>query len=420
MKTDIPALMRARRLDAIVVRGNTDTSTDLAYLVGGVKLENALYLQKADGPPLLVASPIEREVAASTGYRLRLWSDYDLIEYTKRHHNDRFRASVAILSDLLRDEGVRGRVGFYGLADQGYSYIFLQALAAANPHIEIVGEPYPNLFHVARQTKDAQELAAMRRVGERTGRLLDSVFDFLAGQRAHDGVLVHADGRPVTVGDVKTHIRLEMARLGLAEAHENIFAPGREGAVPHNTGNHDRPLRLGETIVFDVFPYDPATGYFHDVTRTFFLGYAPDPLAERWQQVKAVFDRVLAELRVGERCARYQELVCDAFESLGYPTLRQDPKTQRGYVHSLGHGVGLDIHEPPALNLMPDNDAVFAPGHVFSVEPGLYEPDAPPDGGPGGWAIRIEDTVAFDQDGRLVNLTAYPYPMVIPVRGISG
>ncbi|MDW8270649.1 MAG: M24 family metallopeptidase, partial [Anaerolineae bacterium] len=180
------------------------------------------------------------------------------------------------------------------------------------------------------------------------------------------------------------------------------------------------PLRLGETIVFDVFPYDPATGYFHDVTRTFFLGYAPDPLAERWQQVKTVFDRVLAELRIGERCARYQELVCDAFESLGYPTLRQDPKTQRGYVHSLGHGLGLDIHEPPALNLMPDNDTVFVPGHVFSVEPGLYEPDTPPDGGPGGWAIRLEDTVAFDHDGHLVNLTAYPCPMVIPVRELSG
>lgn len=420
MKADIPALMRARRLDAIVVRGDTDTSTDLAYLVGGVKLENALYLQKADGPPLLIASPLERDAAARTGYRLRLWSDYDLIEYTKRHHNDRFRAAVAILGDVLRDEGVSGRVGFYGLADQGYSYLFLRALAAANPHLEIVGEAYPNLFHIARQTKDAEELAAMRRVGQQTARLLDSVFDFLSRQHARDGVLVHADGRPVTVGDVKTHIRMELARLHLAEAHENIFCPGAEAAVPHNTGQPDRVLRLGESIVFDVFPYDPTTGYFHDVTRTFFLGYAPDPLAERWEHVKTVFDRVMAALHVGERCTFYQEMVCTYFEGLGFPTLRLDPKTRRGYIHSLGHGLGLDIHEPPALNLMPDNDTVLQPGHVFTIEPGLYEPDTPPNGGPGGWAVRLEDTVAFDPEGRLVNLTAYPYPMVIPVRGMAG
>lgn len=408
MKSDLPRLMLERRLDAIVVSGDTDTSTDLAYLSGGAKLEGALYLQRANAEPVLFASPIERELAASTGYRVRLWSDYDIVEYTKRNNNDRFAAYVARLTDLLRDEGVSGRVAFYGTADQGYSYIFLKALAAANPQLEIVGETFPNLFHIARQTKDNAELAAMAHVGKQTGEVVDSVIALLQAQKVRDGMLIGQDGRPFTVGDVKAHIRMELARRNLEEAHENIFCPGRDGAVGHNTGQYDMPLRLGESIVFDIFPRDRATGYFHDLTRTFFLGYAPEVLGQRWLQVKTVFDLALSRMKVGEPCRSYQDLTCDFFEDLGYPTLRSDPKTQRGYTHSLGHGVGRDVHEPPVLNLMPDNTTALQPGHVISIEPGLYDVDE-------GWGIRIEDTVAFDEDGQLINLSNYRYDMVIPV-----
>jgi len=168
------------------------------------------------------------------------------------------------------------------------------------------------------------------------------------------------------------------------------------------------PLRLGTPIIFDIFPRDRETGFFHDVTRTFCLGHAPDAIVHAWDQVKTVFDRVMADLRVGEPCSRYQALACDIFEGLGHPTLRKDPKTEVGYVHSLGHGVGLDVHEGPSLSMLPSNTAVLRPGNVITVEPGLYYPDD-------GWGVRIEDTVAFDPAGRLVNLTDYRYDLVIPV-----
>ena len=183
---------------------------------------------------------------------------------------------------------------------------------------------------------------------------------------------------------------------------------GRDAGVPHNNGQHDMPLRLGQSIIFDIFPRDRSTGYFHDITRTWFLGYAPDDLLQRWQQVKTIYDALLAEMRVGEKCSLYQHMACDYFEDLGYPTTRHDPKTEVGYNHSLGHGLGRDVHEEPRLSHMPGNDAVLQPGHVVSVEPGLYYPDE-------GWGIRIEDTVAFDEDGNLINLSDYPYDPVIPL-----
>ena len=104
--------------------------------------------------------------------------------------------------------------------------------------------------------------------------------------------MVKADGSPLTIGDVKAHIRLELAKRNLEETHENIFSQGRDAGVPHNSGRHDMPLRLGQSIIFDIFPRDAATGYFHDITRTFFLGYAPDDLAMRWRQIKTIYDHI--------------------------------------------------------------------------------------------------------------------------------
>jgi Xaa-Pro aminopeptidase len=408
MKSDIPQLMAVRDLDAIVVYGSTDTSSDLAYLTGGAHLEGSMYLQTRSGGPVLFSSALERENAQATGYPTRLWSDFSFARYLKEAEGDMFAARVAIWCDVFTEYGVRGRVGFYGMSDMGYAWRFLNALAGAMPEIQVVGEIPPNLFATARETKDAREIEMMRAVGRATTDVIASVFDFLSSHRAKDDILRKADGDPLTIGDVKAFIRLELVKRNLDEAHENIFSQGRDAGVPHNAGRYDMPLRLGQTIIFDIFPRDRATGYFHDITRTFFLGYAPDELAGRWLDVKQVFDEVMAEIRVGEPGGKYQQLTCDLFEVMNYPTICSDPQTTVGYIHSLGHGVGLDIHEGPRLSTFGPQTSL-QPGHVVSVEPGLYYPDE-------GWGVRIEDTIAFDENGGIINLSDFPYEMVIPVR----
>jgi Xaa-Pro aminopeptidase len=408
MKTDISRLMEDRDLDAIVVSGSTETSSDLAYLTDGAALERVMYLHPRGGEPALVASVLEREVAAATGYRVIQWGEYDLNAYLKEHDKDRVRATIAQWGDLFRDQGIGGRVGFYGSGDMGWSYVLLDALAKEIPSLTVVGESHPNLFTAARETKDETELNHMRHVGKQTTAVIDAVVAYLQSFSVSDDQLVTGDGAPVTIGDVKALIRLELAKRNLEEPHENIFSQGRDAGVPHNRGDYGMPLRLGESIIFDIFPRDRESGYYHDVTRTFFLGHAPEHLARAWRDVKGVFDQVIDKLSVGEPCARYQELTCELFEESGYATLRQDPKIQEGYVHSLGHGVGRDVHEGPTFSSAPSNESVLAAGNVITVEPGLYYPDD-------GWGVRIEDTVAFTADGTMVNLTGYPYEMVIPV-----
>ncbi len=95
------------------------------------------------------------------------------------------------------------------------------------------------------------------------------------------------------------------------------------------------------------------------------------------------------------------DAVCDVYEEAGLPTLRSDERTETGFIHSTGHGVGLDVHELPRLS--PDGGEL-RPGHVVTVEPGLYDPDV------GG--VRIEDILVVTEDG-YENLTDYEKRLVV-------
>ncbi|MCB0142516.1 MAG: M24 family metallopeptidase, partial [Caldilineaceae bacterium] len=101
------------------------------------------------------------------------------------------------------------------------------------------------------------------------------------------------DGSALTVGDVKTFMQERLRAVGLEDHGHTIFSLGRESAVPHNRGSADTPLRLGHTIIFDIFPQNER-GYYHDMTRTWCLGYAPPEVQEAWDQVKEIFDQVMA------------------------------------------------------------------------------------------------------------------------------
>ncbi|MEA2328981.1 MAG: Xaa-Pro aminopeptidase, partial [Thermoanaerobaculia bacterium] len=103
------------------------------------------------------------------------------------------------------------------------------------------------------------------------------------------------------------------------------------------------------------------------------------------------------KMRAGTLASSYQTLVCDFFEQRGYATTRSNPATLEGYVHSLGHGVGLDVHEKPSFALAATNVDEIEIGDIVTIEPGLYFPDR-------NLGVRIEDTLVVREDGRVETL----------------
>jgi Xaa-Pro aminopeptidase len=151
-------------------------------------------------------------------------------------------------------------------------------------------------------------------------------------------------------------------------------------------------------IVFDLFPVG-THGYWFDLTRTYIVG-KPSPRVEKmFDTVQEVQTRALNSMCQGAQASQIMKSACDLFERRRFKTLRallRGDKTaaREGFIHSLGHGVGLTIGERPQLSLF--SDETLQSGNVVTVEPGLYEP------GIGG--VRIEDTIVITKRG-FENLT---------------
>ena len=401
--------MAERELDGFLVVGDAGGNKVMNYLTGGAHLERALVLKRRNGPLTLVHGAMERDTAAATGLTLvDRDQQYNLYELLRKHEGNRLAAEVDYLLQVVEHQQLQGRLGLFGMMDAGEAYTLFNQLQDRLEGTTLVGEFEDSLFAEARETKDDREIDELVEAGRLTSLVVRETREFLSGHQARNDVLVRRDGEALTIGDVKRFIRERIAAYGMHEEHGCIFSQGRDAGVPHNAGDPVMPMRLGQSIVFDIFPLVPS-GYFHDLTRTWSLGYATDEVLEAWEQTKTIFDRVMAAVALGMPCRDLQNMTCDFYEALGHPTARSRPGTHEGYVHSLGHGIGLDIHEGPSLSHREGNTSVLVPGHVFSVEPGLYYPER-------GFGVRIEDSVAFRESGALINLTDVPYDLVVPVR----
>ncbi|MBR6374154.1 MAG: M24 family metallopeptidase, partial [Victivallales bacterium] len=165
-------------------------------------------------------------------------------------------------------------------------------------------------------------------------------------------------------------------------------------AFPHNTG--EGAICANEPIVIDIFPRCCATGYFGDLTRTVVKGKAPDIVKKAFEAVYDAQRTVLQMLKPGVKGIEAHKKADDVMKAHGFKTDLKS-ETPYGFIHGLGHGVGLEIHEKPSLNLR--NPKPLVAGNVVTIEPGLYYPE---------WGgIRIEDMAMITEDG-IDNFTNYP------------
>jgi Xaa-Pro aminopeptidase len=408
MKQDLDRLMEERKLDAMLVAGKMHGNPAMYYMVNGAAVSGGYVVKKRGEAAVLVCSPIEREEAAASGLAIVNMSKYDFISIL-REKGDPLAAQVELYRRMFADLDVSGRVGFYGTMDRGSAWVMLNALDRQLEDIEVYGEFDVTLIDAARATKDLAEANRIREAGRRTCDIIAQTVAFLQSHQVQDEALVQVDGTPLTVGRAHEEIRRFIAEQGLEDPEGFIFAMGRDAGVPHSKGTPEDVIMLGKTIIFDIFPCEAGGGYFADVTRTFCLGYAPPEVEKAYQDVYECHTTLLDAFEVGTEAKHYQQMTCEFFESRGHPTIATDSKTEAGYVHSLGHGLGLAVHEEPRFGDVPSNTDVLQPGHVFTCEPGLYYPDR-------GFGLRIEDDLWIDPAGTVHNLTEFPKELVVEMK----
>lgn len=411
MKTQLHQILKDNNLDGILVVGPAFHNPAMVYLTGGAHVTNADLIMKRDGKALLFHGPMERDEAAKSGLDLRSYSLYPMAELLKQTGGNRKKALVLRYQKMLAEAGISGgRIGLFGIQDAGSTFELFTGLQEAMPGLVLVGDPDHQVLQRAMATKDEGEIERIRNMGKITTEVVGRTADYLTSKRLKDDVLVFDDGNPVTIGDVKAKINLWLVELGAENPEGTIFAIGRDAGVPHSSGTAGDWMRAGQTIVYDIFPCEAGGGYYYDLTRTWCIGYATDEVLHLYDQVKQVYDTVTSELKLGSPFPYYQRRTCDLFESMGHVTIQSNPAAEEGYVHSLGHGVGLNIHERPASGSQADESDVLLPGSIITIEPGLYYPSR-------GMGVRLEDTLAVHADGTFEVLAEYPMDLVLKVKG---
>lgn len=247
-----------------------------------------------------------------------------------------------------------------------------------------------------RLHKTDSELSYIQRAVTETETVVKHALAMIASADIQDEKL-YLDGELLTSERVKSFIMGALIERGYLPLY-TIVASGEQGCDPHNQGSG--PLYANTPIIMDVFPRSLSSFYFADMTRTIVRG-TPDPyVIKMFDAVLNAQDAALNMIRDGVSARSVHQAVCDVFEREGFRTGTIDGIVQ-GFIHSTGHGVGLEIHEHPRIASIDDT---LHEGHVVTVEPGLYYR------GYGG--IRLEDLVVVTQNG-CTNLNTLPKQLVI-------
>ena len=406
MRSDLDRLMRERKVAGLVVLAD-DRYSPAMYYVTGQKITHALYFRGADGRAHLIVNPMERDQAARVGCEVSTFPQQGLNRMSEQE-GSAARGLGRLIGETCATLGLNGPIAFYGDTALGNAWQILERAQSAHPPLEI-DRSQPDLLSVARTTKDDDEIAAIRRAAAGTVDAIRALREYLASLRREGGGFRRNGSGPVTLGDLRRLLQAEFLEHRLHEDGESIVSQGRDAGVPHNRGDDEEPLKPGAPILVDIFPGESGGGYHSDLTRTFCLGRAPEPLRNLYGDCHDAFRTAMDSLAVGEPCRSYQEKVCELYERRGHPTLRTSETTEEGYVHGLGHGVGLAVHEAPRLGGPPSNTQTLTPGMVITIEPGLYYPSR-------GMGVRIEDLVLVRADGTFENLTPAPYDLEIEIR----
>ncbi|WP_136686656.1 M24 family metallopeptidase [Halorhabdus amylolytica] len=390
MARDLTALEeRLAELDADGYLLDADGSDPNQYYLSGFDAPDPFLTVYAGDVHLLFPRSLEygrakRESAAATVSR---YVDYDydslLEEYDRREAAVRARTAFLAEHDVER-VAVPPRFptgAADGLREQG---------------IEVTVD-HEDAIESVRATKTDTEIDQIRTAQRANERAMAAAENLIRGSSVDDeGRLVHDDD-VLTSERVREEIEVTLLRNGCA-LDETIVACGADAADPHERGSG--PLLADEPIIVDIFPRDKSTKYHADMTRTFLVGEPTETIREWFDLTDEARRAAIEAIEPGVTGNEIHDVVCDVYEDAGLPTLRSDGSTETGFIHSTGHGVGLAVHEQPSVS---PQGGELEPGHVITIEPGLYDPDV------GG--VRIEDFLVVTENGT-ENLTEYPVSLV--------
>jgi len=369
----------------LLIIASSEKDADLYYITQFIAPDAFVFLQ-ARGKKYILVSDLEIDRAKKQAPVHRVFSTSRLAsEYKQKHKKTcSFIELVLYFLEKLKVQSV--------LVPGNFPVQYYAPLKHAGLKIQ-----YKNgLFFDRRLIKNHGEIAAITQALRATEKAAREAIKTLKRSVIQKNRL-HFKGKLLTSEALKKIIHRTLLEEGCAGEH-TIVSCGHHSIDPHDQGSG--PLYAHQPIIMDIFPRNETTLYHADFTRTVVRGKASPKLKKMYAAVKEGQNIAFRLIRHGIATKKIHGAIQDRFTQLGFKTEVKDGRMQ-GFFHSTGHGLGLDIHEPPRISVGED---ILKAGQIVTVEPGLYYK------GVGG--VRLEDVVIVTKTG-CKNLTKFPRQLEI-------
>jgi Xaa-Pro aminopeptidase len=374
--------------DAFLMVSESEHNADMYYATKFLAVDSFIYFNSRNERLLVSDMELGRAKKESGVKDVIPTSRYGIMEKLRRL-KDADAAYCEMIVEFLRSENVK-RIAV--------PYNFSVQLADCMRNSGLKVTPIKSPFREMREVKSEQEIAAIEKAQRAGERALAEGISAIKSAPVRRGVLYRGNA-PLKAEDVRAMIEITLLSQG-CEAPDIIIACGKGSSDPHWQGEDE--LLADEPIVIDMVPRSKKERYYSDMTRTVVRGTPSDELKDMYSAVLDSQVAAINKIKAGVSGSEIHNVVCDVLEERGYETARgKNGEVTEGFIHSTGHGVGLDIHEGPNLS---ESGRELKAGCVVTVEPGLYYKNI------GG--VRIEDVVVVTQGG-CKNLTMFEKNLVL-------
>jgi Xaa-Pro aminopeptidase len=238
-------------------------------------------------------------------------------------------------------------------------------------------------FFEQRLKKNKDEVESLKQSLKKTADAMRVAVNIIRSSDIINNKLYY-ENKLLTSEYIKGEINSSLSKWGYTASH-TIVASGVQGSMPHHSGTG--PIVAATPIVIDIFPRSQQTGFYGDMTRTVIKGVPSKEIKKMYRVVLEGQKIGISKIKHGVKSKDVHKAIADYFEENGFKTGNIEGK-QQGFIHSTGHGLGLELHEPPRVGM---GDEILEKGNVVTVEPGLYYERL------GG--IRIEEVVLVRKNG---------------------
>ena len=360
-------------MKAKVIIGHSEIDSDLYYATYFLAPDNFIYLEIGKRKIVYVN---DMEFSRATG-EIKCCEVFNVSSCPKKYKN----ALEWIVKENKIDEII---------VSENLPIKYVETLRKLGVKIEIkVGDFFPE-----RSEKNEKEIENIKKTQEVNGKGMSLVIEVIRKSKIKKDGKLEYKNKILTSEFLKEVVDIEFLK-GKCRSEMNIISCGKLSAQPHSSGSG--AIFANEPIVIDLFPRSMENRYYADMTRTVVKGKASEEIKKIYKTVLQGQKMAIENLKAGVKISSLEKEVRAYFEKIGYTTENVNGNSQ-GFIHSLGHGVGLDIHEKPSITQK--NNKKLKVGNVITIEPGLYYPEI------GG--IRIEDMLLIKGEG-YENLTNFPH-----------